>query len=420
MALSVTCTACQKQVATKKTARGNLRVAQGWKRVDAETLLCPACRAKRLRLRAVTFPVATVIGAEWKEFTDALRVCWARSTELANWAVRQLLLADSERRAGDAKLAKAPKYELYRKWQDFHDRAAWSGAAQSANCLLRAVEQKFRKKRYALLWLNSEAPPRAKYPQPYPVHNASWKAEYHETVGETGQVMKVPVVSVVLDGTRFVLKLRSGFTRSRQLKAFAQLASGEALRGELAIYRQRSFSAHRRTDGTSRIMVKMVAHLPAPLTERTARGVFEVRTGRKALLVGMAPGRDKPWLYHSFWLKQAIYNYDSKRQRLADDLKAERRPASQRELAWLRDAAMKMNRQIDSGCRLMARMITQYAVRQGLAEVAYDDSERRYFSRFDWGKLARYLSEACESADVKLTRAEVVETETSLNPEATE
>jgi hypothetical protein len=247
------------------------------------------------------------------------------------------------------------------------------------------------------------------------VHNASWKAEYHETTGSDGQIMKVPVVRVVIDGVKYTLRLRGGFERYRQLKAFQQLASGEAERGELAIYRQRSFSNFGRHDTErapgggakikTRIMLKMVAHLPVPVIKRELKGTFQVRTGKKALLVGMLPGAEKPWLYHAFQLRRAIYAYDTKRQKVAEDLKCERRPASPALRDWQERAALKMNRRIDSECRMIAAMVVGYAARNKMAEIVYNDDERRYFNRFDWGKLNLYLTMACENEGIKYTDA---------------
>src|SRR3990167_5817985 len=338
--VDLTCS-CGATAKAKPTKAGNLRLPIGWKRVGAETL-CKACKSSRYRLRAVTFPVASVEGSEWKEFTAALRVSWGRATELANWAVRQLLLADGDRKASDTKLAPMPTINLYRLWTDtYHDRAAWAGAAQSANAILHSVEAKYRKARFEVVWLIKDRPPRMTYPVPYPVHNAAWKATYQVTTGKDGQVMREPVVTVTLDGRKWIMRLRGGHEMSRQLKAFAQMASGEALRGELAVYRQRSFGSHRRTASEkspgggatvkTRIMVKLVAYLPITKHSREVQGVMEVRTGRKALLVGTAPGRESPWLFHCYELKRLIHDYDAKRQRLSKVLKFAGMPLSGRE-----------------------------------------------------------------------------------------
>lgn len=409
----ITCSECRTTANVKPTRSGAPRPPTGWKRLGDE-IFCKACKAKRWRLRAVTFPVATVIGDDWKEFMTALKKSWERSTSLANWAVRQLLLADEDRKASDVKIPPLPKLDLYRKWTDtYYDRAAWSGAAQSANCLLHAMEAKWRKKRFQVMWLNSERVPRHTYAVPYPVHNAAWKAEFVETDGGA-----VPVVRVTLDGKKWTIKLRGGWDRSRQLKAFAQIASGEALRGELAIYRQRSFGSHRRTGSEkglvqTRIMVKLVAHLPRPKIERKAFGQFEVRTGRSAVLVGIVPSWTRPWVYRAEMLRRTIHDYDAKRQRLAEDLKCERRPMNQVERDWLARAGLKMDRRVDYACRLMARLVVQFAARQGLAEVVWSDDDRRYFERFPWGKLTSCIAETCENEGLIFTDAsgEVAESE---------
>lgn len=169
-------------------------------------------------------------------------------------------------------------------------------------------------------------------------------------------------------------------------------------------------------------MVKMVAHLPRPKLERKASGQFEVRTGKSAILVGIVPGWTRAWVYRAEMLRRMIHDYDAKRQRLSEDLKCERRPMNQIERDWLERSGLKMNRRLDYACRLMSRLVTQFAVRQGLAEVVWNDDDRRYFERFPWGKLASCMAEACDLAGLTFTDAsgEVAEVGSEQEQAATE
>src|SRR6266702_4513974 len=103
----MTCSGCQKVQTVRATPKGE-RVPRGWQRLAA-SVYCGECWTKRYRLRAVTFPVAEVLGdVPWSEFTDALKQCWGLSTSLANWAVTELAKADTVRTPDQHKLAVMP------------------------------------------------------------------------------------------------------------------------------------------------------------------------------------------------------------------------------------------------------------------------------------------------------------------------
>src|SRR5262249_24874423 len=161
----------------------------------------------------------------------------------------------------------------------------------------------------------------------YRVHNAAWQAAYSAYTGSDGQISQVPTVSVPLGQRRWLLRLRGGRERRRQLAAFAQIVSHAAIPGEFSLYRQRASSAvHRRTvtersaGGAARVsyrvMAKLVAWFPRPQQERPRAGVLEVRTGRNALFVVRAPGREEPWLLHADHVRRWIARHRVQLQHL--------------------------------------------------------------------------------------------------------
>jgi hypothetical protein len=422
----ITCSVCDKKQKAKLTRGGNLRVPRGWKRFS-DAVYCPDCKNERYRLRAVTFPVASVDG-EWKEFCDALKDAWGRSTRLANWSVRQMLLADSDRGPGDEKMSPMPTVNLYDRWQDQHEREGWDGAAAAANALMHAVESKYREKRYDVLWLNKDRPPRYTYPYPYPVHNAAWKAEYVEITGKDGQTMRTPAITAQIGGRRWTIHLRGGPQRWRQLASFAQIVSGEAIKGQLDIYRVAAGTgSHRRTirekmpgggqTKRSRIMVKLVAYLPRSAAPEGREGILTVRTGRKALIVASVSPDERPWLYHANHVRRLIYEHNRKLQAINDDLKAEARPASPALRDRLDAMCYRHRCRIDSELRRLASMVAKYAVRRKCADLVYNDSDHRYFSDgAPWDTLRRYIAEACdrEHVDFRLASGEVVESDSHV------
>jgi len=424
----ITCSLCPRTAKAKPTIKGNLRAPKAWKRIG-EQLLCQDCKKKQYRLSAIAFPVATVIDADWKEFTAALKDAWGRSTRLSNWAVRQLLQADAERKAGQEKMHLMPAVNLYRLWQNHHERADWQGGASAANAILHSVDAKYRKKRFGVLWMGNDQPPRYKYPTPYPIHNKDWSADYHEIDGEGGQKLRIPVVSVNLGGKRWLIQVRGGPGFKRQLKAFAQLASGEAMAGELAIYAKRSNGSHRRTASEKpagggsrssiRIMVKLVGYFPRGEAKEIGAGILEVRTGRKALLIAMAPGASRPWLLHADHLRRLIYVHERKLQNISDDLKAEVRPASPALRQRLQDMCYRQGCRIDTEIRRFASMLVKYAKRCKCGMINYSDEDHRYFSSFPWAKLTDYIRQACDRESMEFASGEVAEQEETVEADAT-
>ncbi len=412
--IAIHCSACQKTANVKPTPKGIPRPPVGWKKVG-EQVLCKDCKSKAYRLRAVSVPVARVIGGEWKEFLDALRDAWGRSTRLANWAVRQLLLADEERKAGEEKIAPMAKVNLYKLWQENYERGEWTGGASSANAILHSVEQKYRKKRYEIIWLNSDQPPRHNFPLPYPIHNKDYTLTYMETEGEDGQKMRVPVIVCNLGGKRWTIQLRGGFEFKQQMKDFSELVAGGAIKGELAIYRRRSNGSHRRTSSdrpngggqraSYRIMVKIVGHFPRHESKHKTIGTLVVRTGRKALLVALCADDKKPWLYHADFLRRVIHEYERKRQCISDDMKAENRPASKQLLERMAKMAYRQKCRLDTEVRRMAAMLVNYAVRRKVSKIEYSDEDKRYFMLFPWAMLRDYVSQACDKQDVEFVLA---------------
>jgi hypothetical protein len=449
--VAITCSTCAKKQATKATPKGKPRVPRGWKEHQGQAY-CSDCWQARYRLRAITFPVAEVLDATWQEFTQALAAAWGQSTRLANWAVNELAKADITRSAGDEKLAAMPAINLYQRWQDHYERGAWTGAAQSANAILRSVELKYRKRRLDVIWRSSAVLPRARYPQPYPVHCTAYEPAYQEYEGRDGHKSRVPVVSVPLAGWRWLVRLRGGNERRRQLANFAQIVRGDAIRGELAIYRVRASTGnHRssmadRTPGggahvSYRIMVKIVAWLPRQpefispystikISPNGQRKQLLVSTGNNALLVALSPDHERPWFLHANhvrrWIKMHRWHLD----RIANDMKLERRRPRREMIALQNRLDTLTHRQhcrIDTFCHTAARQLANYAARQGVAEVIYSDAKQGYFTEFPYYRLRQLLQEKLDEYGIELHIAQeetasavVVEEDTSAKNATTD
>lgn len=338
------CQGCGKEVATKNPNRP----PAGWKRIDGQPY-CRDCTRERYRLCAITFPVVGPVDGDWKLLREQLRQSWAESTRMANWLMTELYARDVRREPDDAKLRPMPGKEktyLYTKDGDlFPGKPGYGLPAQARAALEQAIKAKYRAKRYELLWTSACSLPSHRYPYPYAVPNQAWIARWE--VGKDG-ASKSPCVEVPVwfsDG-RVSLRLAGGPNYRRQLAAFTQIVSGEAIKGECAIYRVRG----RQSDGRNgdkpnqagqpiyRVLCKLVAYLPR--RERKPREkprTFTLSTSRESFLVGQVEGRAEPWLLHGDRFRDQCHQYNRWLQRMADDSKHERRKPKRRRALALRD-----------------------------------------------------------------------------------
>lgn len=324
--------------------------------------------------RAVTFPF-TPHSISWSELDPLLRQCWSMSTQLANWAASELALIDTLTLDRSARklppmpsLAPGGLYALFTR--SYPDRAAWAGAAAAANCVLRAVQKKYAAERLDFLWRRSRSLPTFRYPYPFPVHNQNWSAEYGKD--------RVPLVGAALPGGRVVLRLRGGPEMGRQLAGFAQIVGG-AKRGELALYRKGTHA-----------MAKLVAHLPARQPEGSTKTLL-VRTDPNALWVAEIDGtRDRVW--NQDHMRELIETHRVWLQRVSEDTKREKRVPRKmrRHIDQKRvDRCRKYNDRISTFCHEMSRQLVEFAARQKVATIIYDDEQKGYLGagRFAWARL---------------------------------
>lgn len=360
-------------------------------------------------VRAATFPVASVEGAEWSDFIASCNASWGMTTRLANWAVRQLWMRDKERRASDKKLGAAPKVYLYGLLKTYHDKAAWAGCMNSAQSLLRAVGKKYRACRLETLWAYSRSVMSFRWGVPFPVHNARY------LLGWTDDGRKAPLVTLNLPGGKYRLRLRCGPEFARQLAQYKQLASGGAKRCEAALYfRGASANTGRRkghgAQGAFTVLLKLVGRFPA--AEKAGGRTMLVRTDPAALWVCELDGR-RPWILNGDHVRRRVAAHAAFRQRMGEDLKHERRwPKAKR--VQMKEAlakrCAKQNARLDSFVKEAAAMAGNFARRQGVGLVVYDDAGRDYLPDFPWAKLRDRLAENLSAFGAVLKAPEVRET----------
>jgi hypothetical protein len=395
------CVHCKTQVDAKATKAGNERLPRGWKRHNGQAS-CAKCWSERFILRAVTIPVAGPVDAEWPALRDSLREAWGQAGAVANWVVSELYARDARRTPDVAKLPKMPTSYLYpeirRRFPDF--------PAGSIPTIEHAVTGKYRSTRYEVLWTGEAVLPTFRYPYPWPVRSADWKATFGTD--------NVPLVACGIAGKRFTLRLRGGHDYRRQLSAFRKIVNGEAVQGELALYRVRANGGDHRNgdiektagggqDVHTRIMAKLVAWLPREQRE-AGENTMLVRTDPNAVLVAEVDGRD-PWILNADYVRRWIAEHRVYLQRISEDTKREKRyPADKRrQINEAREKRChKQNNRLDSFCHETAAMLAKYAARCRVGQVIYDDACKSYFESFPWFKLKQLIHEKLGALSIEV------------------
>lgn len=378
------------------------RLPGGWKRF-ADAIWCADCWHDGFVLRAVTIPVTGPMeGGDWPALREALKTCWIAATNVANWAVTELAKSDTPRTADQEKIAKAPQVYLYPGAR----QVAPEMDTGSVVAVLHAVEQKYRKARYATIWTRTQAHPVYRYPVPYPTHNQRWKC----LKGPGGE----PCISVPLAGTRWILRLRGGHEFRRQLAAFNAILEGRAVQGELALIGQRvTMSDHRngveaREPGGGdrkglRVMAKLVAWLPREGL-KARQGTLYCHLGNPAFLTYRV-GEGEPKYLYAEHVKRWEAQHRRRLRSMSEDLKFEKRwPATVRaNMLAAQDRWVKKYRdRLSAFTHEASAMLAGFADRQKVAVVMLDETDKSFCDRFPWHEFKEKLRYKLESKGIML------------------
>jgi hypothetical protein len=238
-----------------------------------------------------------------------------------------------------------------------------------------------------------------RYPQPFVSPNQSWSPVY-VAAGKNGDGDKLPAVEVtLLRGLRLTLQLRGGRDFARQRNEFTNLVTGAAIRGELAILRQR-VGGNENRNGTVdrdsgaqraqfRVMLKMVGWFPRRRPAPSA-GTLLVRTGRDAFLVAVDAAGERIWRLNADHIRRWTAEHRRRLQRWSEDHKLEERPRAS--FQSRREAAVLLfRRRIESFQKEAAAQLAGFARRRQTATVLFDDSDRDFFEQFDWSGFRQRL-----------------------------
>lgn len=378
--MEIVCSQCGTAQKSKPTAKEQPRLPRGWKRWD-EKIWCGKCWQERWQLRAITVPIAGLVGMEWVELRKRLAEQWNATTRLANWTIRELAKREPARTAD---MEKMPAMERIYLYPEARQLAPELGTATTVS-ILQAVERKYRARRYHTAWLCKESLPSMRYPVPCPVHNQAWKI----AVDDDGGAL---LLSVLLGAGRITLRLRGGpgFRAAREV--LVRVAAGEYAKGELAIFQKPASNSRHRPGGVGHsptaVMAKMIVWLPRKQA-RGQRGTLHVRTSGESLLVYHVDQGEIKY-YHADQVRRWVAEHRKKLDRLSDDTKYEKRwPArvrrgiAERREKWCR----KQNNRLDSFCHQTSAMIAGFAERVKVEKIEYDDTDKSFCESFPWGRL---------------------------------
>lgn len=403
--VDIACKACGKTMKTRKRKDGTpaVPVWAGWKEDIDGAPLCNDCFKQKYVPRSLVFPLVGPFddSGTWEELRAALKVVWGLSTTLANIAQTTLYVQDSAniatlgwRPGTGERMPPLPKLDLYKLTKPLE--RGWVKATAPATGLLRAVQNTYVARRFDI-HTGQETLGNFRYPYPYPVHNSAWKVSWE---GE-----KIPVVSVPLAGRRWRLRLKSGERMRRQLAGLEKIIAGQAMAGEISIYRVRANQGDHRSGASQsspgggpkqyyRVMIKIAAYLP-----RTVR-VKETKMLPVAAKEGVFLQAADGFTINADHARTWVIGHMVRLHRLAEDTKYEKRLPKRRGLsakAYRRDICRKFRHRMKTFQQQTANSILKYALRNGYAGIDYDDSVRKFFPSFEWAGFRQILVTVAEN-----------------------
>lgn len=385
-----TCNGCHRETTASKPP-------PGWHRRGAN-LLCATCWGAKYSPRSITVPIAAPGADVW----TAMRAGWDRSRRLANWAMRELFLRDIPPAPG-AKLERWQRPYLYGIFaREYPYASEWAGAKSSALCVLRSAESLYKQKRFNVLATGTASLPSFRSDAvPIPLDRDQW------SLSEDDGVM---VVSLSLPGGRISVRLRGGQGFRRQIGVLRRVLSGEIPAGEVKIF-ERRIGRFGSPEQSGRIMVSFAVHMPvenrAEDAEREDRTLM-LRTDSESFWIALFPDTNQLWYLHADHIRQCVAAGRRLRQRLADDLKHERRwSKAVRDDVTRRHAATleKQRNRLESWSHEATSMLVGLCRRRRISEVRYNDADRGYLDSYPWFVLQAKLESKLHAAGIRMVKA---------------
>jgi hypothetical protein len=359
--------------------------------------------------RTLTFPIAEVVGVERKVFVKALRDCLDESTKAANLIVSGMFGQDQPappRYGGKIKLPKV-KFDgkpIYARVTELMP-AMPTGTISAIMQRIRGV---YTKKRFDVMGTHSASVPSFRWPYPFYIRRQSFKLSRVKNESADYWLMEFSMGSRLADESRgrYTLRLKGGHEMRRQLRSL-ETAHAMGSVGEASVTMSR-------TDGT----IKVNLSVAIPRADREGKsGQMLAITGGGSFLRFAGDCWLKP--YHADHVVTRIKAHDIRRQRIADDLKYEKRwPKRVRAsmLAKLDSICAAHNRFIDTFIDQASAMAIGFCVRQKLARLILDTRDRSFVEHFPWYMLAEKFRQKCEARSIEFELIEPKEQTAPAEP----
>lgn len=373
------------------------RLPRGWKRSGGE-VLCGNCVSDRYCVRAISLPIREVLDpplSDGESFFSRFTAAWRLSTDLANWAQRQLLVRDVIRTPDMEQLPRYAAFNLYGLFtSDYSARSHWDGATGSASAILQAVLVGWRygranRSRYAVIWRGDSSAAHFRWPYPWIARAAETRLFWQDTPGG-----RSPCIALSLPGGRQTFRLDCGPDYRRPLRDFAALVEGRAQLGDTKIV------GRFRCGKLVGVDVRIAGRFPRAAKTNTNRAAI-VRTVANGLLEVEVPDRPMPWrlnMKHLHGLQAAIARRDRSLEALREDTKHEKRWPSKtraRIVAADEPRADRQRRRLKTAIEQAAHQTIMFIARSFCDRVEYDDSCREFAPHFPWHELTRRIEDKC-------------------------
>lgn len=405
------------------TVKESNRLPRGWK--DYEGPVCEACLKSGFSLRAVTLPVARIVGRIDAERDDPEPVegflrhflpAWEQARTLANWAMQELVRRDVRRTPGMTTL---PKYDpakmfgtfprttprkgsdptreqvgtLYSTWNAITPvewRQIWDGVAGSAGAILKDVEDDWKMHtsfgRFAVLW-QGKARPMVFAQYPWPVRQNDWRARWGKAPGGDVPLLSVPVPG----GNRLLLELDRSPELRGQLNDFDALVTGAAHGADVKLT---PLSRGGRVVGVKAVIA---GRFPRTVAVGEPDRFATIRTGPDALMTIEVPKRP-PFILYAAHLKGVLACYEKWLERYRTDLKYEKRWPAQKRRRMVEKCQPRIDRhkgRIDSELKQACAAVIGFVARQKCSAVVYDDTNHDFLASWPWYAMRERLSCLC-------------------------
>lgn len=395
--LPICCSRCTRTVQVNPTPSGAARPPIGWTKID-DGYWCGDCWSDCYFVRATSIAISPADG-DWDALRATLKAAFGVARSLANWAYSRLLAMEPARDPAAEKMSKKPAAYLYGLAKDGFPH--WGQIPASlANAVLKQVESDYSADRFDL-WCGRKSARSYTYPQPLPVPCQCW--EIVETDDGFGARLNLGSGQVVL---KFGL-------RSHQRKIVESVLSNPLLKAGVKIVEKRSFGAasnDRENSGgqvfKSSLRLEM-SYYQARESREPGEAVLRVQTGASGLLTAIRDDSEI-WSYHADHAKRLVAKHAAHLQRLSrlsDDRKSERRKPNRdkRPYEQMVDHVCLTDRnRMTSLCHEVSASLVQFARRQRVATILYDDKDKSFCQSFPWAKLSTMIQQKASAARINV------------------